>query len=232
MTLAVQSYDVSYNGNGILTSFSITQTYWENSQIKVYLRDENVSPVTETLWVDGVDYNIVAPNVIAVAAPIVGEKVVIVRELDIEQELDLIAAGVFPVEVIESTLDRIVAICQQLQGGIDRAYQTAITATGGSTVFPAPEADKVIGWNSAATLLENKDNAASINFIGETVVGLVNNSNVNFTVSQTPIAGSFILFGNGIRLKAGTDYNRVGTAITMLFTPNFGVEIEANYAYL
>jgi len=233
MTLAVQSYSVSYNGDGSQTSFAITQTYWANDQLKVYLRDENVDPVTETLWVEGVDYNIVAPNVVAVSAPLAGEKLVIVRELDIEQELDLIGAGVFNVEQVEQTLDKIVAICQQLQGGIDRAYLAAITSGGsGGITFPAPEANKVIGWNALATALENKDEATSISFAAETPVGLINGLNTSYTISNVPITGSLLVFLNGRRQKAGVDYNISGTTITMTSAPLPAAELEVNYAYL
>lgn len=230
MTLPVQSYSVSYNGDGSNDTFAITQTYWESAQLKVYLRDENVSPATETLWVNGVDYNIVVPNVVAVTPPAVGEKLVIVRELDIEQELDLIGAGVFPVESIETTLDKIIAICQQLQGGIDRAYQTAITATGGSTVFPAPEADKIIGWNAGATALENKDN--QVGLAASTVVptGLINGLNTSFTIPNTPQSGWFLLFKNG-RLVRTSEYGLAGTTITMTTAPLPGEVLDCVFWY-
>lgn len=230
MTLPVQSYSVSYNGDGSNDTFAITQTYWDVAQLKAYLRDENVSPATETLWVNGVDYNIVAPNVVAVTPPAVGEKLVIVRELDIEQELDLIAAGVFPVESIEATLDKIIAICQQLQGGIDRAYQTAITATGGSTVFPAPEADKIIGWNAGATALENKDNQVGLTASTVVPAGLVNGVNAVFTIPNTPQSGWFFLFKNG-RFVKPSEYGLVGTTITMITAPLPGEELDCVFWY-
>lgn len=230
MTLPVQSYSVSYNGDGSNDTFAITQTYWDVAQLKVYLRDENVSPATETLWVNGVDYNIVAPNVVAVTPPAVGKKLVIVRELDIEQELDLIAAGVFPVESIETTLDKIIAICQQLQGGIDRAYQTAITATGGSTVFPAPEADKIIGWNAGATALENKDNQVGLTASTVVPAGLVNGVNAVFTIPNTPRSGWFFLFKNG-RFVKPSEYGLVGMTITMTTAPLPGEELDCVFWY-
>jgi hypothetical protein len=231
MTLPVQSYSVSYNGNGSQVNFAITQTYWSAGQIKVYLRDENADPITETLWVDGVDYNIVGPNVVAVAAPIVGEKVVILRELDIEQELDLIAAGVFPVEQVESTLDKIVAICQQLKGGIDRAYLAAITSGGsGGITFPAPESNKVIGWNAGATALENKDNQVGLTASTVVPAGLVNGVNAVFTIPNTPQSGWFFLFKNG-RFVKPSEYGLVGTTITMTTAPLPGEELDCVFWY-
>lgn len=230
MALPVQSYRVSYNGDGSNDTFAITQTYWDNAQIKVYLRDENVSPATETLWTDGVDYNIVAPNVVAVTPPAVGEKLVIVRELDIEQELDLIAAGAFPVEQVEQTLDKIVAICQQLQGGIDRAYLAAITSGGGGSAFPAPEASKLIGWNALGTALQNYDNAITLTPVSEVPVGAINGANVTYTISNAPVAGSFKLFKNGLRLPT-THYTLVGTTITMVTAPLPAETLDCDYWY-
>lgn len=68
--------------------------------------------------------------------------------------------------------------------------------------------------------------------IQEAPTGLVNDSNTAFTLSQTPIrAADFTLFVNGLKQVVGTDFTRVGTAITMLAAPATGQVLEADYRY-
>lgn len=64
----------------------------------------------------------------------------------------------------------------------------------------------------------------------ETVVGAVNGVNTAFTVSVATVdAGTFNLFLDGTKLYLGTDFTRVGTAITMLSAPLPGQTLWANY---
>ena len=67
--------------------------------------------------------------------------------------------------------------------------------------------------------------------IQEAVSGTVNGSNVNFTVSQTPIAGSFRLYRNGSLLRTPTHYSRTGVNITMVVAPVVGQDLDATYRY-
>lgn len=67
--------------------------------------------------------------------------------------------------------------------------------------------------------------------ITEAVSGVVNGSNTAFTISQTPIAGSFKLFRNGSLLRLGTHYTRSGMNITMIVAPVVGQDLDANYRY-
>lgn len=66
----------------------------------------------------------------------------------------------------------------------------------------------------------------------ETCSGVVNNSNVTFTVSNTPSsAGSFKLYLSGRLIDNPGDYSISGTTITMVVAPNFGQTLRANYKY-
>ncbi len=65
----------------------------------------------------------------------------------------------------------------------------------------------------------------------EIPTGTINGSNTAFTLANAPIAGSVILFLNGIRLRsgAGNDYTISGAAITMLYAPATGDSLIATY---
>ena len=74
----------------------------------------------------------------------------------------------------------------------------------------------------------------SINFAdNEVPAGLLNSSNVTYTLANTPVAGSVMLFLNGIKQKAGAgnDFTISGLTITMAVAPDSGESIEASYRY-
>lgn len=67
-------------------------------------------------------------------------------------------------------------------------------------------------------------------FVGvkQVPTGLVNGSNVNFTLTQTPITGSLIVLRNGIKVNE-TDYSFVAPTITFNVAPAVAQVIEAYY---
>lgn len=59
--------------------------------------------------------------------------------------------------------------------------------------------------------------------------GLVNSSNVTFTLASTPTAGTVRLYQNGVRLKVTEDYTISGATITMNTAPVTGDLLLADY---
>jgi hypothetical protein len=66
----------------------------------------------------------------------------------------------------------------------------------------------------------------------ETPSGLVNGSNVSYTLANTPISGTECVFMNGILLEpgAGNDYTISAGTITMLTAPISGDKLRVNYS--
>ena len=46
--------------------------------------------------------------------------------------------------------------------------------------------------------------------------GVINGSNLNFSVTYSPIAGSFTLYLNGIYLRPAIDYTLIANSITLI----------------
>lgn len=62
--------------------------------------------------------------------------------------------------------------------------------------------------------------------------GTVDNSNVTFTLANTPTSNASVkLFQDGLILIQGTDYTISGVTITMTVAPNFGQTLYAAYTY-
>jgi hypothetical protein len=65
----------------------------------------------------------------------------------------------------------------------------------------------------------------------QTPSGLVNGSNVTFTVSNTPIANTLAVYLNGLFQNLVSDYTFSGVTITFITAPSSGETILTTYYY-
>lgn len=163
MSLSNLTVKATFQGNGATTTFAIPcdPIVDDSAEIKVYLRDESVTPATETLQVEGAlqDYTLTgAPdedsfhvNVEMNAAPGTSDKLVIIRELPLTQTLNLNPSGGFQPESMETSFDRLAAMIQELDELASRMPYLPITAqiTRANMQMDEPVANTVIGWNAA-----------------------------------------------------------------------------------
>ena len=73
--------------------------------------------------------------------------------------------------------------------------------------------------------------AAGVWVRDETPSGAINGSNVTFTLANTPISGSVVLWLNGLRLRSGAanDFTVSGVTITMNYAPASGDSLISDY---
>jgi len=83
-------------------------------------------------------------------------KIVIRRKLPLTQEIEFVDNVGTPAATYKEGFDRLCMICQSLQEQIDRSLLRDPTQTSAIT-FPGASANKLIGWNTAGTALENKE---------------------------------------------------------------------------
>lgn len=83
---------------------------------------------------------------------------VVYRDTSEVQESDYDDYNQFPANTLENDLDRLTMILQEVTEDVSRVITFPISSSVSSStvVFPSPEANKLIGWNSGATALENK----------------------------------------------------------------------------
>lgn len=86
---------------------------------------------------------------------------IVYRETVIKQESDYDDYNQFPADTLEKDLDRQTMINQEQGEDLARSVKMPIGSSVTDLDFPAPEADRYIGWNSDADALENKDNEAT-----------------------------------------------------------------------
>lgn len=147
-----------FTADGMQTVFDYDFPIFQESDLKVYLAGSAV-PEGSGYGVTGAGIS-AGGTVVFDSAPAAGSSVVLVRDVPIERVSDFSDSGAFRASVINTELDRLTAIAQQLATRIRRSvrqgdFDPAALPVGGLNL-PAPEPNKLLGWNSGGTGLENK----------------------------------------------------------------------------
>lgn len=160
MSISNTDSKVIYTCDPATTTFPYAFKIFEDSDLVVtkYTIDDG----TETVLTINTHYTVTGAGddaggtVELVAAFSADYKLVIQRVLPLTQTTDYVENDPFPAESHEDALDKLTMICQQLQEQVTRSILQDVTGTVTITI-PAPDADKILGWNSGGTALENKD---------------------------------------------------------------------------
>ncbi len=164
MTVDVTTARVSYTGDGITTAFSIPFYFQANAHIAVWHRssfdEQTENPPDPTLKSLGTDYTVTgagntAGGTLALATPLLtGERLTIIRDVPLTQELDLPSSGVYDPESVENAFDKLTMAVQQLEERMDRILQVPTTTSDQfSSTLGEPDGNsgKLLGVNSTGT---------------------------------------------------------------------------------
>ena len=144
MTLLTSSARVAYLGDGAGRTFPVPFRVWSLSELAVLLRfpgslaDQPQHQGADFAW-DGSP--LPGPGAIMFTLPPPsGSRIVIERQADLVQELDLVASGAFAAETIEAQFDRVTAQMQSLAQRLDRAPQLPAGSAIERPAMPEPAA--------------------------------------------------------------------------------------------
>ena len=161
MTVSSTTNRKEYTGDGATVTFATSPVvFFDEGDLTVY----KVVTATgaATLQTLTTDYTVSGGSgstgtVTMVVAPTSAQTLVIVRELDLVQEVDFVNNEATDAEVSEDALDKLTLMAQQLDAKIDRSARLADSDVSGASVeLPTPSANKLLAWNSGGTALENK----------------------------------------------------------------------------
>ena len=158
MTISTEVTRKQYNGNDVTTEFSFPYKFLADGDLTVILTDSSGLDTTLTL---STHYTVTGAGVDAggtvtmITPPATGERLTIVRELDLVQETDYISGDSFPSESHETALDRLTMIAQQLRELVGRSVILPASTTYSDVVLENPTALAFIRWNSDGTALES-----------------------------------------------------------------------------
>lgn len=127
----------------------------EESVIKVYL--VNNSTLAETLLALTTDYTLNSPaTTVTTVATYSASYSILVKRISPRTQLSEFIQGPFPFQAVEQQFDRLVCITQELENDKSKLISLPVGSSLSNITLPAPESNKLIGWNSAANALENK----------------------------------------------------------------------------
>lgn len=188
MTLSSTDIKKSYAGDGSTTAFSFPYLFLLDDDLEIVLRDAND---VETVWTLNTEYTVsgagnAAGGTVTVSTsptdytPAVGETLVIRRVVDLTQENDIATAGEFSSANIETSLDKLVMMVQQLNEELARSVKVSVsdTSTGLEIPLDTVRASKFLAFDAsgdpiasegsgtpasafAATFLDDADAAAA-----------------------------------------------------------------------
>lgn len=154
MTISSTTNRVSYTGNGVTTAFAFGYKFLANADLDVY-QEGTLKTITTHYTVTGAGDD-AGGTVTFLVAPANNDEIVIVRNPDITQEMDLVENDPLPAETVEGAFDKITIIAQRLDDRLDRSVVLSDSAVGTvDLTLPTPVANKGLRWNATADGLEN-----------------------------------------------------------------------------
>lgn len=156
MSVTNTTTQVVYTTNGFSSQYSfssIDRTNLQSSDFSVYLINQ-----AENKLVDGLDYtlNMTFGLCNFGSAPESGQTLVIERSVVQSQPENFRNSGPLTLANIEKSMDRLTFQAQEINNTYNRALLLSRGSGLSNIKLPDAEADKVLGWNSGATALENK----------------------------------------------------------------------------
>lgn len=150
---------IQYTATSGQTTFSVNFEFFDVADLKVYngttLLTYNNSPSSASQYsVTGAGVTGGGSITLGGSGATLNDKITIVRDLAIARLSDFPVSGNFPIQTLNTELDKIVAMLQQLEEQFARTLQYPVTTTTGFNVdLPDLVANRVLSVNADATAL-------------------------------------------------------------------------------
>lgn len=148
---------ISYLGTGVLFAFPYPFEIFLDTDLQVYV-DGVLQTLTADYTVSGVG-DPAGGNVTFLVAPDSAAEVVILRVLPQTQGAELPANDKFPSTTVETALDKLTMLIQQLSEVDNRSLKLNTPSLFENLSVPDPKVNKVLGWKTDLTGLMNVDQA-------------------------------------------------------------------------
>jgi len=211
MTVSTTANREQYATDGVTTAFTIHFPFFDETDVQAIFV---ASDGTETVLAFSTDFSITGGGgaggtLTTVGVLANGGELTIYRDIPFTQEADYVEDDPLPADTLEGGFDRAVMRDQQLLDAQARALTFPVTiAVGTSGEVPAPEADKVLGWNSDATALENKTQPLT----GVTPASIANTKLGSSTTEMVTPDGLAALWQEGAALVSGASISKPADA--------------------
>ena len=227
ITISDTTPRVQYTAAGSQTAFSVPFEFFNNSDL-VVIKTSSGTDATLTFNASpssAAQYSVAGAGVSGGGsitlggASTNGDIYTIYRELPISRTTDFSASGSFPVETLNTELDKIVAMSQQLERDLKFSPRaSASTSNTFNLTFPNLVANKILSVNSAGNALEFDQSITDVSTVAgissaiSTVSGIASNVTTVAGIASnvTAVAGDSADIG-AVAGKA-TEIGRLGTS--------------------
>jgi hypothetical protein len=228
-------------GNGSTTIFTGSWKVFNASYMRVYLEDNTTN--VQTLQVLGVDYtltfNEAGFTVTMIVAPPSTKSIIMAREIPLNQTEPYKTAKGFQGETLENSLDKAVAISQNLEDDIGRSLKFPLASGFTDFPLPVPAANRALKFNSDATALINTtydpDTAGDLSGAAAAAIAAADAANASAIAAANNAASAGAAYGvvtgtaNALVLTTGGSVTlATGKRVTGFFAANNTTAVTLN----
>lgn len=206
MTVSTTLNRVSYVGNGSTTVFAYPFKIFEDADLEVYLNGV-LQTLTTHYTVSGKG-SLTGGNVTFLTAPPAAASVVIIRNLPETQASALPANDKFPSTTVETALDKLTMLVQELKEVDQRTLKLAVTSLFSNLSVPDPAAGLYLRWKNDKTGLEN----ATLSSLGSIIAAGLASGQIVFADSATGITSDASLLWDQANNRMGVNVLAVEAA--------------------
>jgi hypothetical protein len=189
---------VQYTATASQTSFTVPFEFFANADLKVYngttLLSYAASPSTASEYsVSGAGQTGGGSITLGGSGATLNDIITIYRDLAIERSTDFPTSGAFQIDSLNTELDKIISMCQQLERDLKFSPRAAATTANTFNItFPNLVANKVLNVNSAGNGLEFSVDKTDISTIAAIAADVTAVSNIAADVSTVAADGTDI----------------------------------------
>jgi len=200
MTVSSTTSKVSYTGNGLTTAFAVPFYFLEAADLQVILRTgttETVQALTTNYTVTGAGVSS-GGTVTMLTAPAAAVTVTIRRNIEATQETDLLPNDRLPAESLETALDKVTMLTQQLGEESARSIKFPASDAVMSSQVPAASAraSKFLSFDANGVPTASVGVDASLDIFTQSGAGAVSRS-VNSKLQESVSVKDFGAVGDG-----------------------------------
>jgi hypothetical protein len=194
MTVSTSTTKSQYTANGVTTAFTGNFRILDQSHVQVVLT--SVAGV-DTVQTIGTNYTVTGVGgatftVTFVAAPANGVRVTLARDVPLTQGLDLVLNDEFPSTELETALDKVTMIAQQISEASSRSLQSPVSDTTAPGPLPtaADRASKILAFDASGNPIATTTGLgpAVVSAFGATLVDDVNAAAARTTLGLGSLA--------------------------------------------
>jgi hypothetical protein len=244
MTTTDTATKYRYQGNGSTDTFAFSGRVFATTDLVVEIITRATDALVETLTIN-TDYSVtiaangtasvVVTNALKIPSSL--QDIQLRRVLPQSQSVSLPTGTVFPAKVVETGLDRVTALVQDLDEAINRSIKLPAQTSATTAATVEPEDDKILAWDGTTGQLKNGPTTASFTDATNTAVaaaatattqaGIATTAANNASAAETAAEAAADL---AVAAAAGVDLPVIGAAHTVLQVNTAGTELE--YALL